>query len=145
MPETNAQTVPPGSDVHHPLPPGYYPYPYPPYLPQEQPPRDVVGSTLRETGGLVKTLGGVPPSVLAMIALVGMSGVLLYGFVFVVPQLQKELTSELNRSNEDQRELDRAMYREEGERNRKAAKERETKLSEGIARIEAAVSKWEKK
>lgn len=94
---------------------------------------------------MVKTLGGVPPSVLAMIALVGMSGVLLYGFVFVVPQLQKELTSELNRSNEDQRELDRAMYREEGERNRKAAKERETKLSEGIARIEAAVSKWEKK
>lgn len=154
MPET-AQPAP--SDARQPQQP-QYPYPYHQENDREAPPVGLIPSAMREGGGLIKVLSGMPPMALAVIALAGMSGVLLYGFVFVVPQLQKELITELNRSGEDQRELDRAMYREEGEKNRRAARERDKSLNDSVlkietavvevktavGRVESAVNKWEK-
>lgn len=138
-----------------------YPYPYPPYQapPQEFQPNGMVPSVMRESGVLLKIANGVNPILIALLALVGMCGVLLYGLVFLAPQLHQEGISQINRSNEDQRELDRAMYREEAERNRKTESSRErgrdmrdkalldtlAEVKVAVTEVRAAVSKWEKK
>lgn len=146
----------PGSDV-----PPAYPYPYPPYQPppQEPQPNGLVPSVMRESSGLLRTLNGLSPVLLAVLALVGMCGVLMYGLIFVAPQLHQEGISQITRSNEDQRELDRAMYREERERDRKAESGRErsrevrdkaildtlAEIKVATGEVRVAVSKWERK
>lgn len=114
---------------------------------------------MRESSGLLKVANAVSPVLLALLALVGMCGVLMYGLIFVAPQMQQEGIGQINRSNEDQRELDRAMYREERDKDRRAEAGRErsreardkalldtlAEIKVATTEVRAAVSKWEKK
>lgn len=148
-------TAPPAqTDARQPSPP-QYPYPYQ----QEPPPTGLAASVMRESGGLLKIANTVSPVLLALLALVGMCGVLMYGLIFVAPAMQQEGIGQLNRSNEDQRELDRVMYREERDKDRRAEASRErsreirdkamldalAEVKTAVVEVRGAVSKWEKK
>jgi len=128
--------------------PPQYPQPTTPqYVPpfqqqqQEAPPNGVVPSVLRESGGLLRVMGGVPLQTLMLLGLLGVVGALVYGVVWVHPQSQREMQNEWIRSNEDQREMDRSMYREE----RSKAREQNKAVLDGIGRLERAIDRWEKK
>lgn len=157
MPDT-APAVQQTTDAQRPNVPAY-PYPYQQMPQQEAPPNGLVPSVLRESGGLLKKMNEVSPILLAILALVGMCGVCLYGLIFVMPQMHQDGVSQINRSNEDQRELDRAMWREESERNRRSATSQErgrelrdkamldtlAEVKSAVVEVKTAVSKWEKK
>ena len=135
MPDT--APAPAVTDVRAPNVPSYPPA----FTQQEPPPNGVLGSALRESGGLLRVLKDVPASTLTLLGLLGVVGALVYGVIWVHPQTQREMMNEWIRSSEDQNEMNRAMYREE----RTKSREQNKAILDGVVRLEKAIDRWEKK
>lgn len=105
----------------------------------EAAPNGLAPSLVREGRGVLTVLKDFPASTLTLLGLLGVVGALVYGVVWVHPQTQREMQNEWIRSNEDQQEMNRSMYREE----RAKAREQTKRLEDGIGRLEKAIEKWE--
>jgi len=77
---------------------------------------------------LIKTVGSLPADKLVLLSLISVVGVLLYGFVWVIPVAHQDAIGVIQNSNEQQRELDRKAMRENSDLERRDRRESNEKL-----------------